>query len=159
MGIGSIRRMKFAVAAVLCVTMLAVGGCASNSGRSYSASEARQVQTVQFGTIKSIQEVTIEAGAEPGPLGTIGGGVVGGVLGSAIGSGRGRLLATVGGAVVGAVLGALGEKQLRTEDAYEFMIELDDGRIISVVQAADDMYSVGDSVRVLSGSGKTRVVR
>ncbi|MCC8193729.1 MAG: glycine zipper 2TM domain-containing protein, partial [Deltaproteobacteria bacterium] len=89
------------------------------------------------------------------------GGVLGGVVGSTMGKGRGRLLATAGGAAVGAVLGALGEKAVRTEKAYEFMIELENnGGTISVVQAIDGTYTVGDHVRVLRSSGnRARVVR
>ena len=152
------RQTTMIALAVFCVAMLAIGGCASSGGKTYSASEARKAQTVQYGTIKSIQEVIIQG--EAGSVGIIGGGAVGGVVGSTIGFGRGRILSSVGGAVVGAVLGAFGERQLGTEQAYEFMVDLDNGSTVSVVQAADDTYSVGDRVRLLYGSGnKVRVVR
>lgn len=134
----------------LCLFVL-LGGCATTGGKSYTKEQARQVQTVRRGTIVSLQQVTIEE--DPSLVGTGLGGVAGGVIGSTMGRGSGRVLATVGGAIVGAVLGTLGEKALRTEKAYEFEIRLDDGSTVSVVQAIEDSFSVGDRVRVLYSSG------
>lgn len=146
------------LAAILVCLLLAAGGCATSGGKSYTKGEARQAQTVQRGVIVSIEEVTIEQDSTL--LGPAAGGTLGGVIGSTMGKGRGRLLTTAGGAVVGAVLGALGEKAVRTEKAYEFMIDLDEGGTISVVQAIDGDYAVGNQVRVLRGSGnRARVVK
>ncbi len=146
-------------ALVLCL-MLALGGCAKSTGKSYTKDEARRVQTVQRGVIVALDEVTIEQ--DPGAVGAGIGGALGGVVGSTMGAKSGRVLATAGGAVIGAVLGALGEKALRTEKAYEFMIDLDgNGGTISVVQAIDNTpFAVGDHVRVLRSSGnRARVVK
>ncbi|CAK7004367.1 MAG: Outer membrane lipoprotein SlyB [Desulfovibrio sp.] len=146
--------MKKILASLLVLTLclpVALGGCASTSGKSYSKTDARQTQTVQRGVIKGIQEVTIEEDASGAGTGL--GGVLGGVLGSTMGRGRGRILSTAGGAAVGAVLGTMGEKALRTERAFEFEIDLDNGQTISVVQAVDGDYRVGDRVRVLRSSG------
>ncbi len=138
---------------------LALGGCAKSTGTSYTKDEALTVQTVERGRIVSLSEVTIEQDASL--IGMAIGGTLGGVIGSTMGRGTGRILSTAGGAAVGAVLGALGEKAVRTEKAYEFMIDLENGNTISVVQAIDDTYfAVGDQVRVLRGSGnRARVVR
>lgn len=149
---------RIIVSLLLCLTLVSAG-CASTGGKSYTAEEARRVQTVQRGTIVSIQEVTIEQ--DSSLLGPAIGGVAGGVAGSTIGGGTGRILATVGGAALGAVIGAFGEKAIRSEQAYEFMIDLENnGGTISVVQSADDVYSIGDHVRLLRASdGKTRIVK
>ena len=150
---------QYTTTIVLCLFLATlVSGCASNSGRSYTSEEARRAQSVQTGTIVSLTEATIEE--DPSGLGSVAGGVVGGVAGSTIGGGKGRVLGALGGAVVGAVAGALGEKALRTQKAYEFTIKLDSGQTLSVVQAVDDNYAVGDKVRILTGEGgKVRVVR
>lgn len=146
--------MKKILASLIVLTLcvpVAFTGCATTGGKSYSKGEARQAQTVQRGVIKGIQEVTIEEDASG--AGTVLGGVLGGVLGSTLGRGRGRILTTAGGAAVGGVLGALGEKAVRTERAYEFEIELENGQVISVVQAIDGDYNVGQRVRILRSSG------
>lgn len=154
----AITTFRAGTAAFLCLFMF-LGGCASTSGTSYTKDQARQVQTVQRGTILSLQQVTIEG--DPSLIGTGLGGVAGGVIGSTMGGGSGRVLATVGGAAIGALLGTLGEKAVRTEQAYEFEIRLDNGSTISVVQAIDNTtFMVGDKVRVLYGSGnRARVTR
>lgn len=151
------KGFQLCAALFLCFAV-ALGGCATSGGKSYTKNEARQAQSVQRGVITGLQEVTIEGDASL--LGAGIGGAAGGVIGSTLGRGSGRVLATVGGAALGAAAGALGEKFMRTEKAYEFMIQLEDGGTISVVQAIDDTFAVGDRVRVLRSSGnRARVVR
>jgi outer membrane lipoprotein SlyB len=131
-------------------------GCASNSGRSYTPSEARTAQTVRTGTITHIGQAVIEE--DSSLLGPIVGGVAGGVVGSLFGSGAGKVLTTLGGAGAGALAGAATEKTARTDKALEITIELENGQTISVVQVDDDVFTVGDKVRVVYGAGgKARV--
>ncbi|GHV50954.1 lipoprotein [Deltaproteobacteria bacterium] len=150
------RTSNPAVILVLCFTLLA-GGCAATGGKVYSKGEARTAQTVERGVIKTIDKVSIEQDA--GILGTALGGTAGGVIGSTMGKGAGRILMTVAGAAVGAIAGAFGEKAVRSENAYEFLIKRDNGSEISIVQAIDGDYRVGDRVRILHGSdNRARVV-
>ena len=63
---------------VLAVSMigLSLAGCVSNSGLSgdvYSASEAKQVQNVTYGTIVHVRPVQIQGGDENNVIGAIGG--------------------------------------------------------------------------------------
>lgn len=90
---------KLAIAVALAATVLS--GCANNtaSGDTFTASQARQVQTVTYGSIVSARPVTIQGGNNNNVAGAIGGAVVGGFLGNTIGGGRGNSLATAGGAV------------------------------------------------------------
>ncbi|VDZ83401.1 Outer membrane lipoprotein slyB precursor [Kluyvera intermedia] len=67
---------------VLAVSMigLSLAGCAGNSGLSgdvYSASEAKQVQNVTYGTIVHVRPVQIQGGDESNVIGAIGGAVLG----------------------------------------------------------------------------------
>jgi len=111
---------------------------------------------VYTGTVLHVAEVTIEP--EETGAGAAAGGVAGGVAGSTVGSGGGRKLAAVGGAIAGAVVGAAVERGVTTRPALEIEVELDDGRIIVVVQEADDEFIVGDRVRVIvDQAGTTRV--
>jgi outer membrane lipoprotein SlyB len=149
-----------------CIAALALGflvtafvqGCASSSGRSYTKAEARTAQTVRHGTIVSVEDAVIEQDSTL--LGPALGGVAGGVLGGTVVRGSGRAFGVVGGAAVGALTGAGAEKFMRTEKACEMTIELENGEIVSVVQARDDNYAAGDKVKLLYGTGgKVRVVR
>ncbi len=139
-------------------TLLLTNGCTSSqSGRVYSQGQAQRSLSVYYGTIIELSEVTIE-GSNSG-AGTVIGGVAGGVAGSTIGSGRGSTLAAVAGALVGAAAGSVIEKQSGTKPALEFTIELDNGRLMAVVQEVDDHYRVGDRVRLLQSNDGTWRVR
>ena len=153
-----IKSTQFKGLALFFCLALALAGCASSTGKSYTKEEARQVQSVQFGTIIALDEVTIEEDASL--LGTGIGGIAGGIIGSTMGAKTGRVLMTLGGALIGAGLGAFAEKAVRTEKAYEFTIDLDDGGTVSIVQAIDDTpFSVGSRIRILRSSGnRARVV-
>ena len=97
---------------VLAVSMIGftLAGCVSSSGLSgdvYSASEAKQVQSVTYGTIVHTRAVQIQSGDDSNAIGAIGGAVLGGFLGNTIGGGTGRSLATAAGAVAVAAAGSL----------------------------------------------------
>ena len=56
---------KAIVISILSTTLL-IGGCASNlQGDSYSREDARQVQTVKYGTIEDVRLVVIEGTKTP----------------------------------------------------------------------------------------------
>ncbi|HDS16803.1 MAG TPA: glycine zipper 2TM domain-containing protein [Proteobacteria bacterium] len=133
-------------------------GCAGNqSGRIYRHHEAQRSLSVYYGTILELREVTIE-GENSGAGGVLGG-ITGGIAGSTIGSGRGRVLATLGGALAGAAAGTLLEQESTTKAALEFTIELDNGRLLAIVQENDGHYRVGDRIRLLESENGTWRVR
>lgn len=95
---------------VLVVSMvgLSLVGCVNNdtlSGDVYTASEAKQVQNVSYGTIVNVRQVQIQGGDDSNVIGAIGGAVLGGFLGNTVGGGTGRSLATAAGAIAGGVAG------------------------------------------------------
>lgn len=152
-------KIKHVAVCMLALAMLSAG-CTNYSGNtSYSGSQVRSAQTVQYGTVVSVQPVTLEED-RPAVLGTVGGGVVGGVLGNMVGGGRGKTLATIAGAALGAAGGYAGEKALTKQNGLEITVELENGQQLSIVQAADQQFSPGERVRVLRGSdGSARVTR
>lgn len=86
------------------------------------------------------------------------GGVAGGVVGSTIGQGKGSTLASVGGALAGAAIGSKSEQKMRTKPALEIEVKLDSGRTLVIVQEADDIFHVGDHVRIITDNkGVSRV--
>ena len=145
----------------ICLTIiilfLIAGGCASSrSGQVYSRDHARKAHTVRVGTVEAVQPVKIE-GTKSG-IGTVAGGAAGGVIGSTVGGGSGKRVATVLGAIAGGAAGAAAEEGITKKDGLEITVELDDGEVIAVVQEADELFSVGDRVRILTGpDGTTRV--
>ncbi|NRA02477.1 MAG: hypothetical protein HRU00_07735 [Myxococcales bacterium] len=152
------RQLSLGLALVLTSTGFA--GCApsSMSADSYSRSEARQVHRVQHATVLVVRPVSIE-GTRSG-LGGIAGGALGYVVGSAIGGGRGTSIARVAGGIGGAAGGAAAEEALTRQQGLELTVELENGELLVVVQAADETFDPGDSVRVIRrANGTARVIQ
>lgn len=138
------------------LTAVLLSACAGGLGSGdYAREQARGVQEVQMGVVESVREVKLE-GTKSG-VGTGAGAVVGGVAGSELGHGKGSLVGTVLGAVAGGVAGSVIEEGTTKQKGIEVTVKLDGGRMIAVTQAADELFKVGDRVRVLSGGGTTRV--
>lgn len=151
--------LKSAVTGIIFVAMIALiaTGCASSrSSEVYSRDDARQVHTVETGTIEMVKQVTIEGTKTA--VGTAAGGVAGGVVGNTVGSGAGRTVATVLGALVGSAAGTAAEEGVTRKPGLELMVRKDNGEVIVVVQEADVMMAAGDRVRIIrAADGTTRV--
>lgn len=152
------RLMKTtATVAVVLAASLVLSGCpASMSGGAYSRDQAREAQEVRLGYVESVRQVLIE-GTKSG-VGAVSGAALGGVAGSTIGRGRGQVAGAIGGAVLGGLAGSAIEENATRQPGLEITVQLDNGRMVAVTQAADEPFYPGDRVRVLIGSdGTTRV--
>lgn len=149
------------IAALIVISSsLVLSGCASSlQGDTYSRDDARQVQTIQYGTIESVRMVIIEGTKTP--IGSAAGAVVGAVAGSSVGDGNGSIIAGVLGAVAGGLAGSAAEEALTKTQGVELVIHKNTGETISVVQAYEenDSFQVGDRVRLMSLNGEVRVSR
>ncbi|WP_320910022.1 outer membrane lipoprotein SlyB [Citrobacter farmeri] len=136
---------------------LSLVGCANTdslSGDVYTASEAKQVQNVTYGTIVNVRPVKIQAGDNDNVIGAIGGAVLGGFLGNTVGGGTGRSLASAAGAVAGGVAGQGVQGAMNKTQGVELEIRKDDGSTIMVVQKqGDTRFSAGQRV-VLASNGR-----
>ena len=155
------NRWMMSAVVVVGVAVL-VAGCqkTSQGSKVYTRSQAQRAQSVQYGTVLAVADVTIVA--EPGGGGALGGAVVGGVLGHAITGRSGPSTRRVGatlGAVGGAAAGEAVEQARGTRAGVEIEVELDDGNIVVIIQEKDDDYDVGDKVRVLTLSDRSMRVR
>ncbi|KFK94724.1 MULTISPECIES: glycine zipper 2TM domain-containing protein [unclassified Serratia (in: enterobacteria)] len=145
---------------VVALAGITLAGCAdpTTSGDVYSASQAKQVQTVTFGTLVSVRPVQIQGSETANTIGAIGGAVLGGLLGNTVGGGTGRTLATAAGAVAGGVVGnSVGSVAART-NGVELEIRTDNKENIVVVQRAGaTKFSPGQRVR-MAQNGSTVTV-
>jgi outer membrane lipoprotein SlyB len=148
------------VSLLIILSSLTISGCASSlQGDTYSRDDARQVQTVQYGTIEALRMVIIEGTKTP--IGSTTGAVVGGVAASSIGDGKGSVIAGVLGAVAGGLAGSAAEEALTKTQGIELVIHKNSGQTISVVQQyqVNDSFQVGDRVRLMYLNGEIRVSR
>ena len=149
--------VRMPVALLLAITITA---ClpAKQTGTSYSRDEARTVQNIKLGTVIDAVPVKIE-GTKTGAGGAVGG-AIGGLAGSTVDDGTTADIAAVVAGAAGAIIGAKTEDALTRANGTEYTIRLEDGELISVVQANDksaEPIVAGDRVKLLSQSGTYRV--
>ncbi|MGL9773464.1 MAG: glycine zipper 2TM domain-containing protein [Sodalis sp. (in: enterobacteria)] len=146
---------------VAALASMTVAGCANNStlsGDVHPASEAKQVQSVTYGTLVGVRPVQIQGGENSNVIGAIGGAVLGGFLGNTVGGGSGRSLATAAGAVAGGVAGSSVEGAVNRTQGVELEVRKDDGNTIMVVQKqGNTRFSVGQRI-ALASNGRTITV-
>lgn len=148
---------------VLAVTLVGftLAGCVNDntlSGDVYSASEAKQVQNVTYGTIVNVRQVQIQGGDENNVIGALGGAVLGGFLGNTVGGGTGRSLATAAGAVAGGVAGQGVQGAMNKSQGVELEIRKDDGSSIMVVQKqGNSRFAAGQRVALATNGRQVTV--
>jgi outer membrane lipoprotein SlyB len=150
--------MNWLQGVVIGLAAILLAGCASSqSGSSYSRSATRGEMNVRMGVVEGVRQVTIEG--TQSAVGPAAGAVIGGIAGSNIGQGRGSTVGAILGAVAGGVAGSAIEEGATKKAGLEITVKLDSGQLIAVTQEADEQFRPGERVRVLSGSGVTRVSR
>ena len=126
---------------------LTLAGCVNDSSLSgdvYSASEAKQVQSVTYGTVVNARPVQIQGGDDNNVMGAIGG--------------TGRSLATAAGAVAGGVAGQGVQGAMNKTQGVELEIRKDDGSTIMVVQKqGNTRFSAGQRVVLASNGSQVTV--
>ncbi len=149
--------MKVMKIALLLLLSAMLAACASSrSGDVYTRGQTRQEMLVRTGTVESVREVLME-GTNSG-TGTLAGAAIGGIAGSNIGGGRGQVVGAIVGAVLGGVAGSAIEESATKKNALEITVRLDGGQLVAVVQEmGQEYFRPGDRVRILSGSGTSRV--
>lgn len=141
---------------LLSASLLASACSITPSSNTYTTAQAGTLQEVQFGTVVGVRNVMIrEDNAETGK---VAGGVIGGVAGSDIGEGKGQVVGSVAGAVIGGTLGMVVDRSLQSKPGVEITVRLEDGKTVALAQQADEMFQIGDTVKVLTAkNGKARV--
>ncbi len=142
----------------LMLAAIAVAGCQPGpSANTYQRNQTMQAANVETGQIISFRVVRY-SGTQSG-VGAGAGAVAGGVTGSFLGGGaRSNVLGAVGGAVLGGVAGSAAEEAITSGDAVEFIVRMDGGQTLAVVQQNEDNLAVGERVMVLRGA-QTRIIR
>ncbi len=146
---------KFALILMVPVLVL-LGACAADiGGNQYDSSSVGSVTKALKGKVVSVRMVTVRD--EDRSTGTAIGGLAGGVAGSQIGRGStAGVLGAVGGALLGGAAGNLAQKGLTSQHGYEYVIELDNGGVVSLTQGTDIVLAVGQRCMVIYGSGRSR---
>jgi outer membrane lipoprotein SlyB len=144
------------------LAILALSGCARNINPNvYSEKHVGEASMTYQGVIVSARAVEITGGEklEENAAGIGLGAIAGGVLGNQIGQGGGNVAATAGGAILGGVAGAFAQQALTAQNAMEYIVQLTNGSMMTVVQGPEVQLSPGQRVLVMvSHDGRSRVV-
>lgn len=137
--------------------LLVLGAACSVSDykpESVSKYQAGEIETVLLGTILQLESVVIEGNRD---LGATAGAVVGGDLGSD--NDKAPVAMGVIGALIGSAVGAEIGSNINEKRAIELTIELDNKKIISIVQEVSDKFSFfeGQRVKVVKSNYRSRV--
>jgi outer membrane lipoprotein SlyB len=145
-----------AVASVLVATLL-LAGCSHPSGTTYGAGDVgRTIETAQGSVVSSR---VVKVAGESNLAGPLAGGALG-ASGSALAFQGSDLVAVIGG-VLGAGVGYLVQKQMNNREGIEYVLEMDDGRTVTLVQnreAEEQPLPDGTPVLVQVSGQYTRVM-
>ena len=142
--------MKSYALALLIPALLCSAACTSNIGANdYSVQNVNSVQSAQIGTIISVRKVIVQNDNGNGALlGTVAGGVAGSQIGSGSTAG---ILGALGGAIVGGFAGDIAQEELSKQAGYEYVVQLQNGGIVTVTQGNDVLMTVGEKCLVIYG--------
>ncbi|NCT68438.1 MAG: glycine zipper 2TM domain-containing protein [Rhodanobacteraceae bacterium] len=146
------RFTSMTLAGAACIAM---AGCVATPPRTHYGYndpyyQGRDQHCSTCGVIRDVGRVYVRDNATSGG-GAVLGAVIGGVLGSTLGHGRGRTATTVAGAVAGGFAGNAIERNQNGgggREAWQFNVQLDDGRWATVTQWSNDDLRPGDRVMI-----------
>ena len=140
--------------------VLALVACTTSTSSTYSSQDIGVPIETSSATVVSSRVVGIKG--EPGLVGPAAGGLAGATTaGVTIGSGSGSTLAAVLGGLLGAGAGYLAEQRLKSREGIEYVLQMDDGRTITLIQnreAEEQPLPDGTPVLVQIGSRYSRVL-
>jgi outer membrane lipoprotein SlyB len=128
--------------------MVSVAACSHPSGSTYGDSEVgATIETAQGSVVSSR---VVDVAGEPGFIGAGAGAAVGAAGGGLAVNGPASLLVAIVGGLVGAGIGYMAEKQIGDRDGIEYILQMDDGRLVTLVQnREDDEQPLPDGTPVL----------
>jgi len=140
--------MKWSVPIFL---LLSLCGCAANvNPNSYSVGSVGQVNRTVSAIVISVRDIDI---AGTSGLGATTGVALGATAGSGMGnSGRSNVAGAIGGALVGGIVGGAMEQGMTQQKGVEYVVETQNGNLMTLVQGAEPRFHEGERVLVLYGS-------
>jgi len=144
---------------LIAVSSASLTSCATQiSPDTYATRQVGEVSTTLAGVIQNVRQVYVQEKdrLQDNEMGVIGGGATGGILGGVLG--RGHLLPVAAGVVAGAVTGSLIENKAKKQVAYEYVVQLQTGELVTIVQGPPSVLAIGQPVYVImSPNGRSRI--
>ena len=137
--------------------MLLLVGCQTNIDSDYYRSTSvGSVNRAVRGTIVNARSVTV---SDQAGVGTSSGAAAGAIAGaSASDNLAGAALLAIAGAVAGGVAGTAVENSVTKQNATEYVVETQNGALLTLVQGGPDVFLTGERVIVVYGS-PSRIIK
>ena len=132
-------------------TSLLMGACTSNIDSShYTTSNVGAAAAARPCTVVSVRQVTVQSDNN---LGALFGAGLGGVAGYSVGGGKtAHTLGAIAGAGLGGLAGDAAQDKLSKQAAYEYVVKLDNGQLMTLSQGTDVLLAQGQRCLLLSGN-------
>lgn len=145
-------RTAVRISTVLLAGLLA--GCAAHKTQPAMSTQGSTI--VQTAQVTDVRDVTVRGG-RPSGVGAFAGAVLGSVAGGMIGSGHGSIAAGIGGAVAGGMAGQHIEQSGKVDRATAVTVRFDSGETRTYQLEPGTSFRVGDTVKVTTRGGVTRI--
>lgn len=132
-------------------TAILMGACTSNIDSShYTTSNVGTAAAARPCTVISVRQVTVQSDNN---LGALFGAGLGGVAGYSVGGGKtAHTLGAIAGAGLGGLAGDAAQDKLSKQAAYEYVVKLDNGQIMTLSQGTDVLLAQGQRCLLLGGN-------
>jgi len=126
---------------------LALAGCKTEfSPNTYNAEAVQQANKVDQGVVVGVRQVDVKVA---GTTGAVAGAAAGGIAAQALGA--------VGGGLIGSLIGSASEQAMDNTKAYEYIVRMAKGDLVSVTQTDTTPLALGQHVLVIAGK-QARIV-
>lgn len=144
---------------LLCLSLVLAGCNDDLDSDQYDSANIGEAQTVRYGVIAQVLPVTVQNQGSS-TIGMLGGAALGAVLGSTIGGGNtANAVGGIAGGLVGGTAGNAVGKSVGKQTGTQYIVKVDDGSTLSVVQGITPALTVGQRVMILTGSdARDRVI-
>lgn len=156
---------------IAATTAVALSGCVQTSANVYEPYAVGQAAYTEMGVVTASRPVEVASRGGTG-IGAVVGAVAGGIAGSQIGPSRSynrrgyrrrgssaaSALGTLGGAVIGGLIGAVIETEASRQTATEYVVRLDDGSLVTIVQGSQPIATGQRVFLQTPGQGRARII-
>lgn len=142
---------------------LALSSCSRNiSSDIYTEESINETYATKIATVIDRRNIKVQEKdkLKEGEMGVVGGAVGGAAAGSQLSKGKGSTITTITGAILGALGGSILEKKLNTQDAFEYIIQLDNEPELKTIIQSGKPIEVGRKVYFIEpkfGKGRARI--
>lgn len=150
--------MRLVLLAAIGLSAIALTGCTTRQASQPSMSSTQGTTLVQTGEVTDVRDRTISGGRTSG-FGAFLGGLLGAIGGNNVGGGNGRVAAAIGGTVAGSAAGDRIERSRDFSKVTELTVRFPGGGVRTYNVDPNETFRVGDTVKVTTSQGVTRVTR